>query len=67
MREVERITSDEVVEQVKEQAKPDGLKVQIGQVGGFIVVEYSRPVERLVLSKKHAREFANRIIKETIK
>ena len=47
--------------------KEENLKIGIGQQGGFVFIEFTSDVRKLIISKQQAKEFARRLIQETIK
>lgn len=45
----------------------DKLRIGIGNQGGFILISFNGPTERIMMSKKAAKELARRLIQECIK
>jgi len=46
-------------------SKPE-TKVNIIQQGGFILIQFTEPVQNLKISKEQAREMARRLVKECL-
>jgi hypothetical protein len=42
------------------------LTIGIGSAQGFITIEFNAPVQKIIMTKSHAREFARRISKESL-
>ena len=62
--EVEMIKPDGVIEEIK---KPTDFKVGIGQQGGYVFIEFTKEVKKLMMRKDQAKEFARRIIQECLR
>lgn len=45
---------------------PEPVKVAVTGLGGFVQIRFDRPIIKLAITKKHARELAASLIKEAL-
>jgi hypothetical protein len=63
---IERIPDDDQPSLSSGPTSNPKLRISIGLQAGFIKIEFDKPVERLIMTKQQGREFARRLIQETL-